>query len=408
MKKNQLTGLLSNAFEHYDKALYGLLAPFLAPLFFGEKDPVFSLIMTYLLIPIGMLIKPFGAFILGSIADAKGRAFSLKVSLWGTSITTVGIGLLPTYKQLGVFASFLLIFLKLLQSFFSSSETTTSAVYVMEQTSEKKRTFISALIDSSSIFGMLIASACLVLFTENDWLNSHWRWLFIIGAMTFFIPCLLKNEQSLVKKQPLSLIQNCKKCCEELKKELIPFILIFGFSSMMFHLAFTFMNGYSYQVLQLSFLKAFQINTALLIIDIFLLIVFALFSQKWGKIHLMKVSTLTLAIAMPFLFLSLNNPSFYNIFLIRLFFIIIGAAFSCSLFAFCLENAPSSNKTTLISLASSLGSQLIGAPSISLCFYLNKTFSSSIGSALLISITALASFFSIYYLANKQKKYSIN
>lgn len=408
MKKNQLLSLIGNILEHYDKALYALLAPFLAPLFFGEKDVVFSLIMTYALIPLGMLIKPLGAFFLGSLADQKGQAFCLKISLWGTALSTLCMGLLPTYQDCGAISSFLLISCKLLQSFFSSSETVSSAVFVMEQTSVKKRTILSSLIDSTSIFGMLLASSFLVFFTQNNLLDSCWRWLFVIGSLTFVIPFFLKQEKVLKIKNSPSILTHFKTLFKSSKQELLPLILIFGFSSMTFHLAFTFLSGFCHTNLDFSLLSSFQINNLLLVLDILFLMGFALMADKWGKANLMKISSLALGLTIPFLFQMMKGASFYEILVFRLIFVLLGSAFSCSVFAFCLEKLNASNKTTLLAIGSSLGSQLIGAPSISLCFYLNKTFATASASAISISIISLLAFSSVHYLNKKSNQSQIN
>lgn len=55
---------LGNLFEHYDTALFGFLSPFLAPLFFPKHDPLTALILTYAIIPLGMVMRPLGALFL--------------------------------------------------------------------------------------------------------------------------------------------------------------------------------------------------------------------------------------------------------------------------------------------------------------------------------------------------------
>lgn len=56
---------LGNLFEHYDTALFGFLSPFLASLIFPDHDPITALILTYAIIPIGMLARPLGALVFG-------------------------------------------------------------------------------------------------------------------------------------------------------------------------------------------------------------------------------------------------------------------------------------------------------------------------------------------------------
>ena len=80
-----LSACLGNLFEHYDTALFGFLSPFLAPLFFPDQDPVTALILTFAMIPLGMLARPIGSLAFGYIGDVYGRANALFISLIGMS-----------------------------------------------------------------------------------------------------------------------------------------------------------------------------------------------------------------------------------------------------------------------------------------------------------------------------------
>ena len=77
---------LGNLFEHYDTALLGFLSPFLAPLIFPEKDPMTALILTYAIIPLGMVARPLGSLVFGYIGDVYGRKHALFLTLAGMSL----------------------------------------------------------------------------------------------------------------------------------------------------------------------------------------------------------------------------------------------------------------------------------------------------------------------------------
>ena len=112
---------IGNFLEHYDNALYGLLIPFLSIKFFPNQDFMLNLIYGYLVLTIGILIKPIGAFFLGRIGDTQGRKKALSLSFFGTALTTLSFCFLPTYQDIGILSPCLLIFLRLLQNFFSSA-----------------------------------------------------------------------------------------------------------------------------------------------------------------------------------------------------------------------------------------------------------------------------------------------
>ena len=122
------SAVLGNLFEHYDTALFGLLTPFLAPLFFPDHDPVSALILTYGIIPLGMVARPFGSLIFSYIGNTYGRRNALFLSLFGMGLVSASIAFTPTYFQAGVFAPMLLFLGRLLQNLFASGEIIGGAV----------------------------------------------------------------------------------------------------------------------------------------------------------------------------------------------------------------------------------------------------------------------------------------
>src|SRR5262249_38651761 len=96
-----------NFFEHYDTALFGFLSPFLAPLIFPEKDPMTALILTYAMLPLGMLARPFGSLVFGYLGDVYGRKYALFLTLSGMAFISCCTALSPTYNQVGILAPIL-------------------------------------------------------------------------------------------------------------------------------------------------------------------------------------------------------------------------------------------------------------------------------------------------------------
>ena len=77
--------------------------------------------MTYAVFAIGFLARPLGAITFGQYADNYGRKKSMLLSMMIITITTTGIGLLPTYNQIGIFAPLMLIILRGIVNLFSES-----------------------------------------------------------------------------------------------------------------------------------------------------------------------------------------------------------------------------------------------------------------------------------------------
>lgn len=121
---------LGNLFEHYDTALFGFLSPFLAPLIFPKEEPITALILTYAIIPLGMLARPLGSLVFGFIGDVCGRKHALFLTLAGMSLVSGCIALSPTYAQAGIVAPIIFCLGRILQNFLAAGETMGGAIFL--------------------------------------------------------------------------------------------------------------------------------------------------------------------------------------------------------------------------------------------------------------------------------------
>ncbi len=176
--KNYFAGIAGNVLEHYSHALYGFLAPFLAPLFFPSADPIYALLGVYALLPLGLFSKPLGALVFGWLGDRIGKKRVFSITLIGMAASTAAMSCLPTYAQVGWLAPALLALGRLFQSFFAAGENTGGALFLLEQTERNRQGWISSLFDASAIFGIMLASAAAMLWGE------HWRLLYFAGALS--------------------------------------------------------------------------------------------------------------------------------------------------------------------------------------------------------------------------------
>ncbi|MEI8300336.1 MAG: MFS transporter, partial [Chlamydiota bacterium] len=181
-KQAFIIGVIGNVLEHYDMALFALLAPFIAPLFFHTLDPLSALVMIYVMIPLGMITRPLGALFFGWVADQYGRRQALCASLVGMAIATVSIGCLPTSHKIGVLSPIFLAIIRLFQSFFAAGESAGGAIYVLEHTDVSKQSLMSSFFDASTIGGILIASGLVTFLSEKRWIEIGWRYLFWAGG----------------------------------------------------------------------------------------------------------------------------------------------------------------------------------------------------------------------------------
>src|SRR5690606_5678339 len=141
--KRVLTGSMIGAvLEWYDFAVYGVLAAtVLGPLFFPGDDGFTKLLLALATQGIGFVARPLGGIVFGHLGDRFGRKPMLVVTFLLIGGATTAIGLLPTYHDIGIAATFLLVILRLLQGFGLGGEFGAAVLLVSEYGEPRRRGF---------------------------------------------------------------------------------------------------------------------------------------------------------------------------------------------------------------------------------------------------------------------------
>lgn len=373
---SQWSMMLGNLFEHYDAALFSLLSPFLAPVFFPLQDPLTALILTYCIIPLGMIARPLGSLIFGYIGDTHGRKEALAFSLSGMAIVTGLMGFLPTYHQVGILAPILLCIGRIFQNFFTAGEVMGGAIYLLENSPESKKNIISSLYDSSKIAGVLLASAGVSILCTLNMIQDYWRLLYFSGCFTavfvaflrvkvtlspFFVPSLRSSENS---------FRFILKSCWNERQALIAIAVASGFSYASYTLSLVMMNGFVPLVSHVSKTEMMHLNTILLGIDLLLLPLFGILSNRFSREKMMMLSGLVAMISGFPLFWLLDGASLMTVITIRLLLVMIGVCFSAPFHAWSQTLVSASHRYTVISFGYALGSQILGAPTAAISLWL--------------------------------------
>ena len=104
-----------NFLEWFDFAVFGLLANELSSNFFPSGNETTRLLELFTVFAGAFLMRPLGGMLFGYLGDKFGRLFALRLSIFMMAFPTFLTGCLPTYDQIGITATLLLVFLRLLQ-----------------------------------------------------------------------------------------------------------------------------------------------------------------------------------------------------------------------------------------------------------------------------------------------------
>src|SRR5262245_44733043 len=110
-----LASSLGTLFEWYDFYLYGTLAVFFGALFFPPGNENAQLLESLATFGAGFGVRPLGAVVFGYLGDRVGRKYTFLITMGTMGLSTALIGLLPTYDQVGLLATVLIVLLRLIQ-----------------------------------------------------------------------------------------------------------------------------------------------------------------------------------------------------------------------------------------------------------------------------------------------------
>ena len=220
-KKATLLSSLGAGLEYYDFIIYGMMAEQLSTLFFASSEPWIALVKTFAVFAVGYLARPIGGILFGMLGDTLGRKKAFLTVMMLMAFSTLTIGLLPTYAQIGSTATFLLVLMRVLQGLSYGAELPGAITIVLEYTEKHKQATYSGMVISSVTLGSIAAAFILYLMSQEvgkeQILSWAWRIPFLFGGslavVNYFIRkhlqetpeflCMQKERREISFKTPL-------------------------------------------------------------------------------------------------------------------------------------------------------------------------------------------------------------
>jgi MFS family permease len=190
-KKVVISACFGTFLEWYDFLTFASLAIYFSVLFFPADDPLAALLASLGTFGAGMIVRPLGAAIFGSLGDRHGRRtiFIATIALMG--ISTLFVGLLPTYEQVGLLAPALLLILRMLQGLSVGGEIGGAAVYLTEHAPAGKRGLYTSVLQLMGPLGMMASTLQIILLqywlSDADFKAWGWRIPFLLSGVLLAI-----------------------------------------------------------------------------------------------------------------------------------------------------------------------------------------------------------------------------
>ena len=307
-----LASLVGTTIEFFDFYVYATAAVLVFPaLFFPNTDPTTALLASFATFSIAFFARPLGAVVFGHFGDRVGRKTTLVAALLTMGVSTVIIGLLPTYEQIGVIAPLLLALCRFGQGFGLGGEWGGAVLLATENAPEGKRSWYGMFPQLGAPVGLFLSSGAfwllLHLMTQEQLLSWGWRIPFIASIILIAIglwvrlsitetPAFQKaiNEHKRVDVPVVELFRNHKRSLF-----LGTFVALATF--VLFYIGSAYLLSYNVKVLKIPFLDALEIQiVGSVMFGIFIPIAGKL-AERFGRREVLIATTVLIGIFSFFL-----------------------------------------------------------------------------------------------------------
>ena len=189
-----VASLIGTAIEFFDFYIYATAAVIVFPhIFFPQGDPTAATLQSLATFAIAFVARPIGSALFGHFGDRIGRKVTLVASLLTMGISTVAIGLLPTYETIGILAPVLLALARFGQGLGLGGEWGGAALLATENAPARKRALYGSFPQLGAPIGFFFANGTFLLLswllTDEQFMSWGWRlplfYIMTVYSMTF-------------------------------------------------------------------------------------------------------------------------------------------------------------------------------------------------------------------------------
>jgi metabolite-proton symporter len=191
-----VASLIGTTIEWYDFFLYGTAAALVFNrLYFPTFDPIAGTLAAFATYTVGFVARPFGGIIIGHYGDKIGRKSMLVLTLVIMGVATFGIGLLPTYAQIGPWAPVGLVVLRFAQGIGVGGEWGGAVLMAVEHAPPGSRGFYGSWPQIGVPAGLLLSTAVFAQFArlpEDQFLSWGWRVPFLLSILLVAVGLIIR------------------------------------------------------------------------------------------------------------------------------------------------------------------------------------------------------------------------
>ncbi|UPA23384.1 MFS transporter [Shinella oryzae] len=304
--------LVGTTIEFFDFYVYATAAVLVFPtLFFPNSDPTTALLASFATFSIAFFARPFGAIVFGHYGDRIGRKTTLVAALLTMGVSTVIIGLLPTYETIGVLAPLLLALCRFGQGFGLGGEWGGAVLLATENAPPGKRSWYGMFPQLGAPIGLFLSSGVFWLLlhfmSQEALLAWGWRIPFVASILLIAVglwvrlsitetPAFQKaiDKQERVEVPVMELFRNHKRSLV-----LGTFVALATF--VLFYIGSAYLLSYNVKVLNIPFIEALEVQILGSVLFGLFIPVAGKLAERFGRREVLILTTILIGVFSFFL-----------------------------------------------------------------------------------------------------------
>jgi metabolite-proton symporter len=184
--------LIGTTIEFFDFYIYGTAAVLVFPgLFFPSENPATATLQSLATFALACLARPIGSAVFGHFGDRIGRKATLVAALLTMGLSTVAIGLLPTYASIGLLAPALLALCRFGQGIGLGGEWGGAVLLATENAPPGKRSWYGMFPQLGAPLGFILSAGVFIVLSgvlsDAQFFAWGWRIPFLASSLLVFV-----------------------------------------------------------------------------------------------------------------------------------------------------------------------------------------------------------------------------
>ncbi|HKT79854.1 MAG TPA: MFS transporter [Vicinamibacterales bacterium] len=184
--------LIGTTIEFFDFYIYATAAVLVFPrLFFPATDPATARLASLATFAVAFFARPIGSALFGHFGDRVGRKTTLVAALLTMGLSTVGIGMLPTYESIGIAAPILLALCRFGQGLGLGGEWGGAVLLAIENAPPGKRAWYGMFPQLGAPVGFFFSGGVFLLLSstlsDDQFFRFGWRLPFLSSAVLVLV-----------------------------------------------------------------------------------------------------------------------------------------------------------------------------------------------------------------------------